>query len=127
MNQRRLTDNERAELDALNESVSAAIQIRREWLDAKMHETSQLQPGDAIYDLATGRQLGIVRRLYRYHADGNQLYDDSPSCSYEYGTGNNCYDNTSRQPGLSFGTREEALQRAEAYAARLRGETASGE
>lgn len=118
--QRPLTEDEKAELNSLNAAVTAAIEKRRAWLDAKMYETSRLKVGDDIYDLHSGRRLGRVSELYRYHTDRNDLYDTSVHCDYKYETGRLCFDNTSRQPGLSFGTRQDAVAHAEAHLAQLR-------
>lgn len=117
--QRPLTEDEKAELADLTAAISAAIEARRVWLDAKMHETSQLQVGDDIYDLNTGSRLGKVSGLYRYWRDRNDLLDKDPYCEYYYSNLGH-RSNTSSQSGRSFGTREEALLRAEAQASRLR-------
>ena len=122
--QRPLTDDEKAALDALNAAVLAAIDARRAWLDAKMHECSRLQVGDDIYDVDSGRRLGTVSRLYRFWQDRDGgVRDTSPNCSYEYETSPRCFDNTSRQSGRSFGTKEDALRRAELRASLLRSPT----
>lgn len=121
MTQRPLTDDEKVELAALNEAVLAAIKARSAWLDVKMHECSRLQVGDDIYDVDSGARLGKVSRLYRFWADRDDgVRDTSVSCSYEYETHPRCFDNTSRQVGVSFGTREDALGRAERQASWLR-------
>jgi hypothetical protein len=126
MSQRGLTEDENRELAALNDAVSAAIAARRTWLDAKMHECSDLQVGDDIYDLGSGSRLGRVSKLYRYWADRDDgIRDTSVSCNYEYETGRGCFDNTSRQSGRSFGTQDEAVQRAVGRAYRLRDELLS--
>lgn len=107
---RPLTDEERSELDALNEAVQEAIDARREWLDTKMHEVSALKVGDDIYDTRSGQKLGVVSKLYRYHADQNPLFDTHVSVNYQYETGSRCFSNTSSQIGVSFGTREDAAR-----------------
>jgi len=118
--QRELTPAENAELDALDLAVTTAIAARQAWLDAKMYETSQLQVGDDIYDLDTGNKVGKVAALYRFWRDRDEgIRDDSYYCDYQYETAPNCFDNTSRQPGRSFGTREQAAQRARLNAARF--------
>lgn len=118
--QRDLTDEERSELNELTAAIESAIAARTRWLDDKMHETSTLQVGDDIYDVDKGYKLGIVTQLYRYTGNDNQLNDRSPWCDYRYETSPGCIDNTSRQLGRSFGTKEDALRRAEAHAERLR-------
>jgi hypothetical protein len=122
--QRPLTEDEKGELADLNAAVSAAIETRSLWLDAKMHECSRLQVGDDIYDLDSGRRLGRVSALYRFWRDRDGgVRDTSVSCHYEYETHSRCFDNTSRQLGLSCGTREDAAHRAEMQVSLLRGTT----
>jgi len=119
--QRPLTDDEKGELAGLNAAVTAAIEARSAWLDAKMAECSRLQVGDDIYDLRSGVRLGKVSGLYRFWADRDDgIRDTSAHCDYEYETSPRCFDNTSRQM-RSFGTREDAISHAEARTARLRG------
>lgn len=120
MSQRALTLPEQAELAALNDGVSEAIAKRKAWLDDKMAETSKLQVGDDIYNLRSGRKVGVVSELYRYRT--NDLYDTSHYCEYRYESSPNCFDNTSRQSGSSFGTKEDALRHAERHVERLRQE-----
>lgn len=120
--QRRLSEEENAELAALTAAVEAAIQARREWLDAKMHECSRLQEGDDIYDLETGARVGRVAELYRYWQDRDDgVRDTHVDCHYRYETSGRSFDNTSRQSGRSFGTRQDAIDWAEARTARLKG------
>lgn len=114
---RELTPTEQAELNALNDAVDAAIETRRTWLDRKMVECSDLQPGDAIYDLNKGTLLGQISKLYRFWRDREEgVMDRSLSCDYEYETHPRCFDNTSRQVGASFGTREQAQTRLQSRA-----------
>jgi hypothetical protein len=118
---RPLTGEEQHELDALNAAVADAITARRNWLDAKIRETSQLQVGDDIYDVTSGQKVGRVTGLYRFWRDRDDgIRDDSHYCEYEYEVAPGCRDNTSRQSGRSFGTQEDALTRLEARVARLR-------
>jgi hypothetical protein len=118
---RRLTEAEEQERAALNEAVTAAIERRREWLDAKMVECSTLQVGDDIYNVETGQKLGVVAELYRYWRDrDDSIRDTSHYCDYQYETSPRCFDNTSRQIGLRYGTRQDAIDYAERRAAQLR-------
>ena len=120
--QRRLTDDEQRELDGLNTAVADAINARRIWLDMKMHETSSLKVGDDIYDLDTGQKLGTISELYRYWRDRDEgVRDHSHSCDYQYETLGGWFDNTSRQTGRRFGTKDDALARVETRAWLLRG------
>ena len=108
MNQRPLTKEEKKELIALNDAVTAAIEARRDWLDKKMVECSKIKVGDDIYNLDTGHLLGKVTKLFRFwrdHDDG--VRDRSHYCEYAYHErtyGNvRLLDNTSRQTALRFG------------------------
>lgn len=121
MLQRPLTEDERAELDALNEAITAALAARKAWLDTKMVETSTLKVGDEIYDVNSGAMLGEVTGLYRYWADRNDLLDTSHHCHYEYRSLGGSNSNTSSESGRSFGAREDALRYAEMRTSALRG------
>lgn len=121
MERRRLTKDEERELAGLTAAVTAAIEARRDWLDAKMLECSPLKVGDDIYDLDSGRKLGKVLELYRFWRDRDDgIRDTSYYCDYRYEKGTRMSDNTSRQSGLSYGTRADALERAERRASSLR-------
>lgn len=120
MTQRKLTEAEKLEIDALNQAVTDAIEKRKKWLDAKMVETSRLKVGDDIYDIESGDKIGIVSGLYRYDDEENPLYDTSYRCDYEYEVRKNCFDNTSSQIGLLYGTKEDAARYHENMAAMLR-------
>lgn len=122
MTYRPLNDDERRQLDGLNIAVDAAIADRREWLDAKMIECSRLHAGDDIYNIETGVRLGVVTGLYRYWRDRDDgVRDRYMGCEYKYRTPHGWFDNTSRQRGVQFGTREEAVRSAELQAKLLRG------
>lgn len=115
-----LTEAEREELQTLNDEVTTAINKRKEWLDKKMAEKAHLKIGDEIYDCRKGTKLGVVSRHYRYWADRDEgVRDSSLDINYEYETSPNCFDNTSRQIGVSFGSREDARKYAEMQARRL--------
>ena len=105
-----LSDEDQAELDALNQRVTDALNARTLWLDGKMSKYAKVQVGEAIYDLETGQRLGVVSGLYRFHGRHNPLYDTELSISYEYETRPNSFDNTSRQPGLRVGNAEQARE-----------------
>ncbi len=96
-----------ADLAALNAAVTAALKARRDWMDAHMQDYARYQVGEEIFDMATGRRLGVVSELYRYQSDQNPFYDTHMSVDYQYNKGGNCFDNTSRQIGLSIGNAEE--------------------
>jgi len=104
-----LTQEEQDALRILTNDVESAIARRRAWLDRKMDETSDLHIGDEIYDVRTGTMLGVVRKLYRFWRDRNEgVLDDSVSCEYEYEFEPGCLMNTSSQPEIFFGTKEDA-------------------
>ena len=110
-----------AELEALNSEVTAVLAKRSSWMDAHMEDFARFKIGDEIYDMDSGRRLGIVSKLYRYWGgDRNPLDDTSLSIEYEYRTdgflgGNGFYDNTSRQ-SISIGTAQELADRLKARA-----------
>lgn len=96
-------------LSQLNAAVDEAIERRRDWLDKEMLATASLKVGDEIYDLEKGLRLGVVSKLYRYWRDRDEgVRDRYISVEYEYKTRPGCFDNTSCQPGLRHGTRQEA-------------------
>lgn len=115
MTHRQLTDSERQELDALNDAVTSAIATRRAWLDAKVLECSTIKPGDMLYEVCSGMELGRVSKIKRFWRDRDEgVRDTSPSCFFEYETSPGSFDNTSRQ-SLSAGTREQAVEYAERH------------
>ena len=100
--QRELTNAESQELAELNAAVNEALKRRRSWLDDKMLECSSIKPGDPLYDFKSGRFLGRVTKLYRRRRNYEEgVLDTSHYCHYEYMTGPNLFDNTSRQPTLT--------------------------
>ena len=86
-------------LDQLNKAVDDAIAARKKWMDDHMVDYAEFRVGDEIYDGDTGERLGVVTRLYRYHADRNPLLDRSMNIEYEFCIGKNMFDNTSRHLG----------------------------
>lgn len=110
---RPMTPEEKQHLEHLNHEVKQALSNRRKWLDQNMHDRSPLKPGDDIYDVDTGRKLGVVSKLYRYHQDRHEgIYDDHSSLDFEYETSHRGFSNTSSQYGM-FGSKEEAARRME--------------
>lgn len=96
-------------LEQLNAAVDEAIRKRREWLDAEMVRQSPIKVGDMLYDLESGRPVGRVVELYRYWRDrDNGIHDKNLDWDYGYEHGPRMIDNTSRQVGRRFGTREQA-------------------
>lgn len=100
-----------AELKTLNDEVKAILAKRKAWMDAHMADFARYQIGEEIYDANTGRRLGVISKHYRYWGDRDPTYDTSMNVEYEFHTGNNCYDNTSRQPGLSICNLDELAAR----------------
>jgi hypothetical protein len=105
-----------AELAQLNEDVDRAIATRKAWMDAHMTDYARYQVGDVLYDLDTGRRLGTVVELYRYWgSQDDPRFDRSMAVHYRYGS-----DNTSRQPGLRYGSHDEYVQECERRLERAR-------
>lgn len=105
-----MKEQDRLKLDELNKRVEDAIKERRKWLDSKMPEYAKVQVGEAIYDLNKGIKLGVVSKHYRYWQDRDEgVRDTSLDINYEYNTGGNCYDNTSRQY-VCVGTIEDLIK-----------------
>lgn len=103
-----MTPEMEAELTALNKEVEEAMAKRTKWLDDHMAMVAKFQIGDEIYDIKTGRLLGVVTEHYRYHR-GDPRFDDSLSINYRYKTEfHGVIDNTFRQMGVWFGTKEDA-------------------
>lgn len=103
------------ELQALNDAVKEAHNKRKAWMDDHMQDYCVFKPGDEIYDLTSGRLLGVVSRLYRFH-ENHPEYDTSMTVDCEYrtdgkphGTQGGCFDNTSRQY-LHYGTKEDLIR-----------------
>lgn len=90
----------REELKALNAEFFVAMEKRKAWMDAHMTDFARYQVGDEIFAMSNGARLGVVSKLYRYWGSDNRdpQYDTEMNIEYEYCTGNNCYDNTSRRP-----------------------------
>ena len=101
-----------SELESLNAEVTAVLAKRKAWMDAHMADFAKVQVGEEIWDLRSVHCLGTVSKLYRYWGDHNPLYDTSMSVCYQYHTGNNIYDNTSRQ-SLWIGTKDDAQKETE--------------
>lgn len=105
-----------AALQLLNEEVEAVLAKRKEWMDEHMPDYAKVQVGEEIFDLRTCERLGVVTKLYRFHADRDPRYDTSMSIEYEFETGRRgCvvfHDNTSRHGSyFPVGTRQEAADR----------------
>lgn len=106
-----LTDEEQLELNILNDAVKATVEKRSQWLDSKMVEIAKLKIGDDIYNLNTGRRLGKVTELYRFWRKQSRWdLDNHIDICYEFEVEPRCFDNTSRQPGLFYGPKEEVRQ-----------------
>lgn len=95
------------DLHVLNADVTRVLAKRKSWMDAHMPDFAKVQVGEEIYDLDSGKRLGVVSKLYRYW-DGqrNPLYDTGMDVHYEFNTGSNIFDNTSRQQ-VRVGTKKD--------------------
>ena len=109
-----------SELKNLNDTVTAAVEARTSWMDAHMSEFSKFQVGDTVYG-EQGQVLGVVTRLYRFHAGHDWRYDTDMSvdATFEMRGLSNCFDNTSCQPFCCF-TCEEIKARLQNRLATLR-------
>jgi hypothetical protein len=83
-----------AELDALNAAVDAARKARTAWMDAHMADFAKHPVGTKVWNLRTGKCLGVIAEHYRYDRDRDGgVYDTDMSIHYRFTDG----DNTSRQ------------------------------
>jgi hypothetical protein len=106
----KLTAKDTEELENLNEAVSQAISKRKKWLDTMTVKCADVKIGEKLYDVTTGRVLGVVSDIYR--PTPNDLYDTTVSVHYRYETSRNCFNNTSSQPGLYVGSKQQAIDYA---------------
>ena len=95
-------------LDKLTAKFAAAWAERKSWMDAHMEDFARFKVGDEIFNLETGERLGEISQLYRYWGSDNRdpQYDTTMDIQYQYHTGNNCFDNTSRRY-LPIGTKAD--------------------
>ena len=98
------------ELELLNSEVTAVLAKRKKWMDDHMTDFAKFKVGDEIYNLQTGQYLGVISKLYRYWGEDHRdpQYDTAMNVEYQYHTGNNCYDNTSRQH-IIIGTNDDLI------------------
>ena len=96
------TDTDRALVKAANDLIKKSVEARTKLLDELCNKISTCNVGDKIYDLNSGRSLGAVSEIYRYHR-GHYEYDRSPAVEYRFNG-----DNTSRQ-SISVGTKEHLV------------------
>lgn len=109
---RQMTESDQKQLEDMNMAVKEAIRLRREWLDRKMEEYADVKVGEVLYELGSGQPVGVVSRLYRYWQDRDEgVRDTHLDVNYEYNTGGNCFDNTSRQDGSDFGRFDQVWPR----------------
>lgn len=120
-----MDNNKRGELDTvlalLNAEVAAAVKKRTDWMDAHMADYADVQVGEELYELATGRLMGTVSRLYRYWGtDRNNgmvrdpQYDTSMSVEYEFqpDPSKPYFDNTSRYlGGHIYGPKDQVFKK----------------
>lgn len=89
----------RAELRAMDERIDALVAERKAWMDAHMADFAKWPIGTELFDLDSGRSVGVIAEFYRYP-------DDSMSVEYRFTNG----DNTSRYgrytPG-AFGSKAD--------------------
>ena len=80
-----VSDLDRAKLRFFNQAVESAILTRQKWLDEAVERYADVQIGEELFDLESGRSLGIVTRHLRCHRNSGSgnYYDNSMSFSYE--------------------------------------------
>lgn len=111
----------KAEFEALNDKVEAAIRERKDWIKAHLEDFSKFKPGDEIWDGRSGRKLGVCESLY--HATwgrSGEVARESISVYAHYKDLRGFMDNTSRQMDIWPCTREEAAGYAESRASSIR-------
>jgi len=104
-----VTDEDRAELDRLTTAVKDALAARAAFLDKRVPEIADVKVGELLYDLESGLPVGEVVSINRWNR--GTVDDDGFGYFYRYRDGG--IDNTARQHGKSFGSKDQALQRAE--------------
>lgn len=117
------------ELDALNLAVEEAIQRRTLWMNTHMTDFAKWKVGDELFHLQTGKRVGVVSRLYRFHGPQDSgpesrprdaRFDTSMNVEYEVNEYANVFGNSSSCYGtLYWGTKEELLDKRKQEVARL--------
>lgn len=103
-----LSEEDRSTLESLTEAVRDAIAARRQWLDAKMPEYADVPVDGELFDLETGRCVGIVLSHYRYWRERDEgVRDTMQSVEYNYLTKSGEIMNTSSQLEKFFGSQEQ--------------------
>jgi hypothetical protein len=80
-----VSDLDREKLRFFNQAVESAILARQKWLDENVPKYAEAQIGEDLFDLETGRSLGVVTahtRCHRNSGSGN-YYDNSLAFAYE--------------------------------------------
>lgn len=112
-----------AELAVLNKAVGDSITARRAWMDQHMTDYARYRIGETLYDLDTGRELGVVSALYRLWGEQDDpRYDTRMNVEYRIAVSGhaNMFDNTSRQPGLRYGNANDLARDLERRASAAR-------
>jgi hypothetical protein len=115
-----------AKIDHYNQEIERLLKERKAFMDEMMPLFASAQVGDTIYDQLSGRYLGIVAELYRYHGD-NPLYDNTMGnihYRYHHPGEPSILDNTSRQGIIWVATEAEHKRRQLEAAKRLVAESA---
>lgn len=95
-----LPPDQAARLQELNDAVSAAIAARCDYLEARVREHATIGIGEGIYDIRSGRCLGVVRRRWWSIANGFTV-------EYEYETAPGIFAVSNELLGNTFGSRRD--------------------
>ena len=97
-------------LRVLNEDIEIAIKNRTAFLDRKMEEYAKVAIGEDMYNLKTGKLLGVVSEHYRYH-EGDSRFDTSMNIKYRFTNGSNT--SSQRLHSSAIGSKSDLIERKE--------------
>tara|TARA_Y100000310_G_scaffold345655_1_gene467803 strand:+ start:17679 stop:18104 length:426 start_codon:yes stop_codon:yes gene_type:complete len=109
-----MTDEEKKKLELFNIQVGHAIERRKLFLDSLMEKYAKVKIGEDIYDLHTGKLLGVVKGYYRYWEDRDDgVRDNFLAIDYLYTSPHSkILDNTSNKL-VWVGTHAQLIEKME--------------